>query len=189
MAIHLLKSKLKIIILVCGACAGIHLVNSLLGSPLNVFGIYPRNPASLPFIFTAPWIHGGWFHLISNLPGLAILSALCLVRGVPFYLKSSFLIIVITGLLVWLVARPAYHIGASGWIFGLWSLSLALAYFERSLLNIAIAIFVAIFYGGMIFGVLPSSPHISWEGHAAGAIAGIVTAYIMTRKKSGPTTE
>ncbi len=121
---------------------------------------------------------------MNNLAGLAIFSALSLIRGTTFFVNASIIIVVITGVLVWLFARSgATHIGASGWIFGLWSLSIAIAWFQRSFLNIVIAVFVAVFYGGMIWGVLPSNPHVSFESHLFGAIAGVAAAYLMTRKK------
>lgn len=96
---------------------------------------------------------------------------------------SSLIIIVLTGLLVWVFARKAVHIGASGWVFGLWSLSIAIAFFQRSFVNIAIAVFVLFFYGGMIYGVLPQDRYVSFESHLFGAIAGIVCAYFMTKNR------
>lgn len=74
-------------------------------------------------------------------------------------------------------ARTASHIGASGWVFGLWSLSIAMAVFDRSLKNIVIALIVVFLYGGMIYGVLPGDPRISFEAHIFGAIAGVLCAF------------
>lgn len=178
----MLARRVKMIATLCLIMVCVHLVNVLLNGQLNVFGITPGVPHSLPFVLTAPWLHGSWSHLINNLIGLSIFSALCLLRGEKFFVNSSLLIIVITGLLVWFFGRAgATHIGASGWIFGLWSLSIAIAWFQRSFSNIVIAIFVAVFYGGMIWGVLPTDRFISFESHLFGALAGIVVAYVMTR--------
>lgn len=160
----------------------IHLANMMVGGQLAYFGIRPGDISTLPFIFSAPWLHGSWQHLLNNLAGLAVFSAFSLVRGTAFFVCSSIIIITMTGLLVWLFARSgATHIGASGWIFGLWSLSMAVAWFHRSFINILIALMVAIFYGGMFYGVLPSDPYISFESHLFGAISGVVAAYVMTR--------
>lgn len=162
----------------------IHIANEVLGGSLAVFGILPGDRESLPFIYTAPWIHGSWMHLTNNLVGMSVFSSLCLIRGNDFFIRASFIIITLTGVLVWFFGRShSVHIGASGWIFGLWSLSIALAWFQRSFLNIVIALFVAFFYGGMIWGVLPSNPYISFESHLFGALSGIVAAYALTRFK------
>lgn len=180
----MLDKKIKLIVYMCLAMVAIHIANIVFGNQLSAFGIRPGELDTLPYIFSAPWLHGSWVHLLGNLVGFAIFSALSLMRGVDFYVRSSFIIITLTGVLVWLFARSgATHIGASGWIFGLWSLSIAVAWFQRSFLNIAIAIFVAVFYGGMIWGVLPSNPHVSFESHLFGAFAGIVAAYMTTRSK------
>ncbi len=145
-------------------------------------GIHPRNPFGLVGIVTSPFLHGGIWHLINNLIGLSVFSFLCLLRGERFFISSSASIILLTGALVWIFARNGNHIGASGWIFGLWSLSIALAWFERSVMSILIGIFVVIFYGGMVFGVLPTRSYISFEAHLFGAIAGVITAAAMAKK-------
>lgn len=177
------REPIKLLFLLCMLMVGVHVINLLTQGMLFQLALHPRDIQSLPFIYTSPWIHGNWQHLINNLLGFIIFSTLCLIRGVPFYIKSSLLIITFTGLLVWAFARGAHHVGASGWIFGLWSLSIALAWFQRNLLNFVIAVFVAFFYGGMIYGVLPNDPLVSFESHFFGAISGVFTAYLMTRKK------
>lgn len=154
----------------------------ILGGRLNEYGIVPRQLTALPYILSAPFLHASWGHLLSNLFGLVIFGGLCLLRGTRFFLKSSLTIILLEGILVWMFGRSAIHIGASGWIFGLWSLSIALAWFERSFRNIMIAVFVVVFYGGMIYGVLPSDPHVSFESHLFGLLAGIVAAYWGAKK-------
>src|SRR5690606_18782237 len=116
-------------------------------------------------IFTAPFIHGNVAHLSNNLAAFLIFGSLCLAQSVRFFLISSLFIIAISGSLVWLFGREAIHIGASGWVFGLWSLSIALAWFDRRIINILIACLVVFFCGGMIYGVLPSDPKISFEAH------------------------
>ena len=181
----MIEQRFRLIIVVCSAMTVVHLANVFWGGYFNQFGIEPGEVRTLPHIFTAPWVHGSWAHLFNNLFGIAVFSALCLIRGTAFFIKSSLIIVILTGALVWLFARDgATHIGASGWIFGLWSLSIAIAWFQRSFLNIVIAIFVAVFYGGMIWGVLPTRPYISFESHLFGAFSGVVAAYVMTRPRA-----
>ena len=178
--IKILKNRVFVIASVCALIAIIHGVNVFLDYSLNQFGIIPRYSASLPHIFTSPFIHLDGYHLTNNLIGLLIFSSLCLVRSIKFYLWSSVFIIVVGGGLVWVFGRSASHIGASGWIFGLWSLCIALAWFDRKFMNILIAIFVIIFYGGMGMGILPTEQRISFEGHLFGVLAGVLCAYLST---------
>jgi membrane associated rhomboid family serine protease len=161
---------------------GLQLINVFTGGSLRVLGILPREPFGLIGIFFAPFLHGDWWHLINNTLGFVLFSAICLTRGSRFYLKASAIIILVSGLLVWLFGRKALHIGASGWVFGLWSLCIALAWFERSVINIIIAIGVLAFYGGMIVGVLPSDPFVSFEAHAFGAVAGVLAAAMLGKR-------
>jgi membrane associated rhomboid family serine protease len=168
------------------AMIGIHIVNLFTGGYLNSFGIEPREIGSAYTIATAPWLHADFGHLGSNLAAFVVLGSLVLLQGLRYFVKASALIIVLGGVLVWLLGRPGDHIGASGWIFGLWSLVIALAWFDRSPRNIAIALAVVFFYGGMIFGVLPTQGYISFESHLFGAIAGIFAAFTLSKK---PTVE
>lgn len=174
--------RFKIVLFVCGLLSLVHVVNMVLGGQLNYFGIHPRTIECLPFIYSAPLLHANLSHLVNNLIGLLIFSWLCLLQPVRLYLWSSFFIITLSGLLIWLFGRQAVHIGASGWVFGLWSLSIALAWFDRRLMNILIAIVVVFLYGGMIYGVLPQDSSISFEAHLFGAISGVLAAWLSTAK-------
>lgn len=174
---------IRVLFIMSAFLVGIHIANAVLEGYLFRFSLIPSNTSTLPYIFTSPFLHGSWAHLLNNLVGLCVFSTLCLLRGVQFYLRSSFLIICITGILVWLFARPDSHIGASGWVFGLWSLSIATAWFDRRFINILIAAVVVLMYGGMIFGVLPGEAHVSFESHLFGAVAGVAVAYFMSPKK------
>jgi membrane associated rhomboid family serine protease len=171
-----------VIIAIAALMIAVHIVNLALGGALLVFGIDPRDLDSAYTIFTAPWLHADFGHLFGNLASFIVLAALCLINGIRYFMKASLLIITITGALVWLLARDNIHLGASGWIFGLWALVIALAFVDRSWRNIGIGLAVLFFYGGMIMGVLPTDGYISFESHLFGAIAGVATAVILSRK-------
>lgn len=177
----MLAQKIKWLVVICALMVGVHFINAITGGILYPFGIYPRHLDSLWNIFTAPFLHANIGHLLNNLVGLVIFSCLLFVHSLKRYLWSSVFIIVLTGLSVWCFARGALHIGASGWIFGLWSLCIATAWFERRIINILIAILVVFLYGGMLFGVLPGDPRVSFESHLFGAIAGVICAYMQAR--------
>lgn len=164
--------------------AGVHFLNIITGGYLRNFGLEPRTLNSLYTIILSPWLHGDIAHLLSNLSILVVLAFLCLLQGVRYFVKASAIIIIVSGLLVWLFGRNAVHIGASGWIFGLWSLVIATAWFDRSFLNISIGIGVLIFYGGMIFGLVPTSAPISFEAHIFGALSGVLSAAILSKDRN-----
>lgn len=155
----------------------VYAANILLAGKLFQFGIAPRVDSLWWHIYTAPFLHGDWTHLVNNLIGLSIFSAFCLIRSVGFYYAASFFIITVTGLLVFFFGRSATHIGASGWIFGLWSLSIAMAWFDRSFKHFLVAVIVCVLYGGMIYGVLPTQPGVSFESHLFGVVAGVLFGY------------
>jgi membrane associated rhomboid family serine protease len=134
-------------------------------------------------IFTAPFLHGSVYHLANNLLGLCLFSAFYFLHSLKRYINSCLFIITFTGLFVWLFGRNAVHIGASGWVFGLWSLCIATAWFERRFLNIFIALIVILLYGSVIYGVLPRDPSVSFESHFFGVVAGIVCAYLNSKRK------
>ncbi len=172
----------KAIVGVGAAMIAVHVVNLFTGGYLSNFGIEPRQTGGVYTIATAPFIHSDIAHLGNNLVALVVLGSLVLLQGLRYFVKASALIIGLGGALVWLFARPGDHIGASGWIFGLWSLVIALAWFDRSPRNIAIALAVVFFYGGMVFGVLPTQGYISFESHLFGAIAGVFAAFTLSKK-------
>ena len=160
----------------------VHVANLFTGGYLSNFGIEPREIGGAYTIVTAPFIHSDIAHLGSNLAAFVVLGSLVLLQGLRYFVKASAVIIGVGGALVWLFARTGDHIGASGWIFGLWSLVIALAWFDRSPRNIAIALAVVFFYGGMVFGVLPTEGYISFESHLFGAIAGVFAAFTLSKK-------
>jgi membrane associated rhomboid family serine protease len=85
--------------------------------------------------------------------------------------------------LVWLFARPVYHVGASGIIYGLLGFLFFSGIFRRDNRSIAIALLITFLYGGLIWGVLPGARGISWESHLFGGISGIVIAFIFQKAR------
>ena len=82
---------------------------------------------------------------------------------------------------VWLMGRPAIHVGASGLVFGYFGYLVASGWYDRKPGTILAAIAAVVLYGGLIFGVLPTQSFVSWEAHLFGLIAGVVAARL-TRK-------
>lgn len=173
--------RIRLLIFLVAVFIIVQLINSLTAGGLTPFGVVPRTMTGLLGIFFAPFIHGSWGHLFSNLPPFIILSALLLYRTVKAYLLASLFIISVGGLAVWLLGRNAIHIGASGWVFGLWGLLIAQGFLRRKWVDIAIALFVLFYFGTMASGLLPINLYISTESHIAGALAGITYAWLANR--------
>ena len=147
----------------------------------GLFGIYPRTITGLIGIIAAPLIHTDALHLASNtFPMIFLGSTLYL-----FYDNIAkyvfFQCYIFPSILVWIFGRPSYHIGASGLIYGLAFFLISFGLFKKDFKSILISIVIIIFYGGLIYGVLPVNNGVSWESHLMGAIVGIATASVYSR--------
>lgn len=180
-----LRGGIGAVVLALAAMWFIEILDTIvLDDRLEGNGIQPRSSEGLDGIAWAPFLHGGFPHLISNTIPFAILSALALTGGLRRYLTASVLIILIGGALVWAFAIGSNenHIGASGWVFGLFGFLIAAAWFEKRPLSIIVAAAALFIYGGTIlFGFVPR-PGLSWEGHLFGFIAGIVAARLISER-------
>lgn len=148
------------------------------------YGIYPRTLSGSIGIFLSPLIHGDFFHLLSNTVPLIILG----IGLFYFYDKIAFNVVVLiylmTGFWVWIAARDAYHIGASGLVYGLLTFILFSGFFRRNPQTLAISFVILVLYGGSFMaGVIPSSNGISWESHLMGGVAGIFCAVYFRNTK------
>ena len=132
-----------------------------LDSDLQTHGIEPRQIDGLEGVLFAPVLHGGWAHLISNSVPFLVLGALVMSYGLRRWLIATAFITVVAGTLTWLLARTGNHIDASILIFGYFGFLLGMAWFERGFKAIGIAVVVAILYGGLIWGVIPSDSGVS----------------------------
>ena len=150
----------------------------LLQHRLNRLGIVPRTQIGLRGILFAPLLHGTWNHLIANTLPFAVLGWFTLLHDVTEFTVATAVIWLVSGLGIWLFAAPnTIHIGASGIIFGYFGFLLSRSYFEQELLSAAVSVVVALLYGPLIWGVLPSRRRgISWQGHLFGFAGGILTA-------------
>jgi membrane associated rhomboid family serine protease len=160
---------------------GIGLLNLLTGGFLNNFGILPRSLTGLVGIFLWPLLHGGFFHLLGNTIAYLALGTMVLARNPRHYWFVTIAGTLLGGLGVWLFARGNIHIGASGVIFSYLGYLFATGIFERRLGAIALSSVSILAYGSMVFGMLPITPGVSFEGHIAGFAAGIFSAWFLAR--------
>jgi membrane associated rhomboid family serine protease len=128
-------------------------------------------------ILTSPFLHGDTNHLGANSMPLLILGTLILY----FYPTAATRVILgiyfISGLAVWLLARPVTHIGASGLVYGFAFFLFFSGVFRNDMKSLAISFFIIFMYGGIVWGLMPNLIGISWESHLFGAIAGSLLAY------------
>jgi membrane associated rhomboid family serine protease len=160
-------------------------VDTVSGNQLDNLGIHAQEIDGLPGIFSAPFLHGGWDHLISNSIPFFVLGFLVLIGGVARWLASSLISIVASGLAAWLLT-PANVIivGASGLIFGWLTYLIARGLWSRRAGQVVVAVLVLLFYGGLIWGVLPGQPGVSWQAHLGGAIGGVLAAWLLHRRQT-----
>jgi membrane associated rhomboid family serine protease len=163
----------------------LELLDQLSGHQLDQLGIHAREVDGMPEILTAPFLHAGWDHLMSNSLPFLVLGFLVLLSGVARWVVSSLIIIVISGMTAWLLT-PIHTIilGASGLIFGWLTYLLARGLWSRRPAQVVIAVLVLLVYGGLIWGVFPGTAGISWQAHLGGAVGGVLAAWLLHRRAS-----
>ena len=126
-------------------------------------GIFPLHTKGLLGIITSPFIHSGFEHLFSNTLPFFILSTALFFFYRKLAYRIFFMIYVLSGICVWLGAREAWHIGASGVVYGLAAFVFFSGVFRKQMRLLTVAIIVVFLYGGMFWGIFPIKPGISWE--------------------------
>lgn len=164
----------------------VKLTESLVGIDFAQAGIYPRHAAGLAGILLAPFIHGSVAHLFANTPPVIVIGTMLLYgfpRAARIFLPLAYLG---SGVAVWLFAREAYHIGASGLAFAMLFFVLTAGVLRWERRTIAISLLVFFLYGGMISGVVPGAREISFESHLSGALIGILLAFLLRHRDPEP---
>ncbi|MEV0096490.1 rhomboid family intramembrane serine protease [Streptomyces sp. NPDC050738] len=145
---------------------------------LDAGGITPRRFDELPDIFSAPFLHSGFDHLMGNTLPLLILGFVAALSGIRRFAKVVLTVTVIGGLGVWLTSPAnSVTIGASGIVFGLFGYLLVRGFVNRSPLDVVVGVIVAAVYGSILWGVLPTDSGISWQGHLFGLAGGVGAAF------------
>jgi membrane associated rhomboid family serine protease len=150
---------------------------------LTQHGIIPRHLDRLTGIIWSPFLHASYQHLAANTLPLLILGGIVCARGKGEFVLVTVGGILLGGILTWLFARNACHIGASGLIFCYFGYVASLAWFNRTFGTLCLSVVCILGYGGMIKGILPTLAGISWEGHLAGLVTGVVLGALMSKPK------
>lgn len=162
----------------------VFVLENLFEKPLPEFGIYPRTIEGLRGILFAPFIHGSFGHLAANSAPFFVLAVALFYFYRNLAWRIFWFIYFLSGICVWLGAREAWHIGASGLIYGMGSFLFFSGLLRNDVKLLTISIIVVFLYGGMFWGMFPIEASISWESHLWGAASGFVLSLFYRR--SGP---
>lgn len=151
--------------------------------PLERYGLRPRTESGIWGIFTMPFLHRDWAHIVNNTWPLLILMNI-LANTTRNFWHVIVSLVFGSGMLLWLFGRTAMHIGASALVFGLIGYLLVAGIKARQVIPFMGTIIVFILYSGIIFsGISPMQAHVSWDGHLFGLIAGIGLGFVRRSKR------
>jgi membrane associated rhomboid family serine protease len=180
------RKAIRVALAAVGMLWAIYFAGELFDLDLARFGIYPRRAIGIPGIALAPLIHGSFAHLLANSAPIAVLGT-SLLYGYP---RSAGLVIKVlyagTGLGVWLFARDGSHVGASGLAFGMMFFVFTIGAIRWDRRAIALSMLAFFLYGGMVWGIFPTDPEVSFESHFFGALLGVVLAVLLRNRDPAP---
>lgn len=178
--VNSLKARALVLAVFVGGIFAVSAIDLFLSLGLRRYGIHPRDPGGWMGVLFAPWLHGSLSHLLANIGALAILGWFCLWPRISRFVLVTAGAMLGAGLVAWLLGGSrTVHIGASGIVFGYFGFLVLRGWYERTFSSILVSFGVIFFYGGMIFGVLPMQPGVSWQSHLGGFIAGVLMARLL----------
>ncbi|GAA1754360.1 rhomboid family intramembrane serine protease [Streptomonospora arabica] len=162
------------------------IVDTVMGGALDmVFGLRSWTFDNVWSVVTAPFMHAGFTHLISNSIPFLVLGALVAIGGLGRFAWTTLIVMAASGIGVWLLSpQGTLTVGASGLVFGYFGYTVLRGIVERRTVDIVIMICVILFYGTLIFGVLPQQTGVSWQAHLFGFLGGLFAAYVLPRRQS-----
>jgi membrane associated rhomboid family serine protease len=155
----------------------VFVVNTLLGGSLLVFGVIPRTTIGLRGILFGPFLHASLNHIVANSIPFLVLGWMVMLRDERHFIPVTVAGMLGSGLAAWLLGAPgSVHIGASGVIFGYLGFLMLSGWYSRSIGSILLSIVVTVVWGGLVFGMMPGTPGISWQEHIGGFVGGALAA-------------
>jgi membrane associated rhomboid family serine protease len=162
-------------------------VDVVAGGRLDEYGIHPRDVNGLPEIVSAPFLHAGFGHLVSNTVPFVIMGAAIALGGLVRVAAVTAVVALVSGLGTWLIA-PAntVTIGASGLVFGYATYLVARGFLSKRVVDLVVGAAVVALWGfALLQGLLPQE-RISWQAHAFGAVGGLVAASLLAGRRREP---
>jgi membrane associated rhomboid family serine protease len=165
----------------------IEVVDAVAGGRLDQYGIHPRDVGGLPEIVSAPFLHAGFGHLVSNTIPFVVMGAAIALGGLVRVAVVTAVVGLVSGLGTWLIApSDTVTLGASGLVFGYATYLVARGFLSKRIVDLAVgAIVVAIWGFALLQGVLPQD-RISWQAHVFGAVGGVVAASLLAGRRREP---
>ena len=148
------------------------------------YGVFPQTIDGIKGMLFSPFIHKDFTHLINNSYPIIILGGMLFTIYHKIATQLFAWLYFISGFLLWVIGRPSFHIGASGIIYALASFLLVSGIIRKNPRLTAVSMLVIFLYGSLFWGLLPTGEPVSWEGHLAGFIAGVLVAIFY--KNEGP---
>ncbi|HWC26215.1 MAG TPA: rhomboid family intramembrane serine protease [Solirubrobacteraceae bacterium] len=152
---------------------------------LDRYGIHPRDEDRVAEILSAPFLHVGFGHLISNTLPFVVMGVVIALGGLARVALVTLIVALVSGVGTWLVAASnSVHLGASGLVFGYASYLVSRGLLSRRLTELAVGAIVVVVWGvGLAQGLLPQE-RISWQAHLFGAIGGVIAAWLLARRRA-----
>lgn len=161
----------------------VYLLEISLDFSLSSYGLRPRDISQWYGVFTMPFLHGGFEHIIANTASFLVLGSLMFYfynnDAIPIFIGSYLL----SGILTWIIGRDSIHIGASAMIYSFAGYLFTAGVISKNVRHMAISLIVVFLYGSMIWGIFPQNNNISWEGHLSGFAGGIGLAFMFRPPK------
>ena len=149
-------------------------------------GLVARDVGRVWAIFTSPFLHASWQHLIDNTIPFVFMGVIIAMRGAAKLALVTLIVIVVGGLGTWLIAPAnSQTVGASGVVFGYATYLFARGLFDRSILEVLTGVIVGVVWGGALVASVVPHTGISWQAHVCGAIGGVVAAWLLAGRQAG----
>ena len=176
---------LRIILGMAGVMWVLEVIDQLADNRLDQYGIEPRDTDGLIGVVAAPFLHGGFDHLVGNTVPFLLMGFVIAAQGAARVVAVTVIVGLVSGLGTWLIApEHTIHIGASGIVFGYAGYLISRGFFNRSVLELAVGAVVAVVYGTALLGGLVPEDGVSWQGHFFGAVGGVLAARVLTTRSS-----
>ncbi len=176
---------LRIVLGLAGVMWVLEVIDQLADNRLDQYGIEPRDVDGLIGVAAAPFLHGGFDHLVGNTVPFLLMGFVIAAQGAARVVSVTVIVALISGLGTWLIApEHTIHIGASGIVFGYASYLISRGFFNRNALELAVGAIVAFVYGSALLGGLVPQDGVSWQGHFFGAVGGVVAARTLSTRST-----
>jgi membrane associated rhomboid family serine protease len=148
-------------------------------------GLIPRDVDRVWAIFTSPFLHASWPHLIDNTIPFVFMGVIIALHGAAKLALVTLIVIVVGGLGTWLIAPAGTQtVGASGVVFGYATYLFTRGLFERSVVQILTGVIVGVVWGGALVSSVVPHAGVSWQAHVCGAIGGVIAAWLLASRRN-----